>query len=107
MSKSRRKRVRARERARGDRVPLPAPRTGKGPLYNWAEAGVRDLVDLQRAIATGRLPPSDKARGIVALVLKLFDEGSGATESEQIEAFRALAIATGRADLRRRGRDNQ
>jgi hypothetical protein len=99
LGKSRRKRVRARERARGDRPPLCAPHTGKGPLFNWSQAGVRDLIALQRAISTGRLSPDSKGQRILDLVCRMFGDYS-MSDRQIIEAARAVIISTYRAERR-------
>lgn len=104
-TKSRRKRVRARERARGDRPPLPGPRTGPGPLFDWTQAGVRDLVLLQRAISTGRLTPCAKGRRIVAAVVQMvLDDAAVAGDAfrarREVEGFR-VALACERDRVRK------
>lgn len=97
-TKSRRKRKRAQALARGDRCNPSAQRTGKGVLLDWSNATVTDLIHLQRAISKRRVGPDDKGRRILELVLKIFEDPSS-TPGRRIEAFRAIVVATGRADM--------
>lgn len=97
---SRRKRKRATFEARGDRENPCALRTGKGTLFDWTQAGVRDLLMLQTAISTGRVVPDLHGCQLIDMIFQLVNSAE-ATTSQRIEGFRVIAVATARANLRR------